>query len=63
MHEFVKALKLYVNYCFQNCSSLVIVYSCVVEILVGQLFEGLRMDVNDVAQCSADFVCLRDIEV
>ncbi|XP_028412714.1 E3 SUMO-protein ligase RanBP2-like isoform X2 [Dendronephthya gigantea] len=33
-----------------------------IEILVSQLFEGLRMDVHDVSQCAADFVCLRDIE-
>ncbi|CAB3990987.1 RANBP2-like and GRIP domain-containing 2 isoform X2, partial [Paramuricea clavata] len=33
-----------------------------IEILVSQLFEGLRMDVHDIAQCVADFVCLRDVE-
>ena len=35
----------------------------VVEIVASQLFQGLRMDVQDINQCAADFVCLRDIEV
>ena len=38
-------------------------FSFVVEIVVSQMFHGLRMDVHDVTQCSAEFVSLRDIEV